>query len=93
MQVPSIHEATRRHLPPPGQVALGGGVPAADGLNYIGQGEGLVVQVRPLGRHPMQSSSVLLLTGALPGMPVDADDAPSLLELLTSLTATAERAA
>jgi hypothetical protein len=26
----------RRHLPPPGQVALGGGVPVADGLNYIG---------------------------------------------------------
>jgi len=41
----------------------------------------------------MQSSSVLLLTDTLPGMPVDVDDAPSLLKLLTALTATAERAA
>ena len=93
MQSRSRHEVTRRQLPPPGQVALGGGVPAADGLNYIGQGGGLVVQVRPLGRHPVQSSSVLLLTGALPGMPADAGDAPSLLKLLIALTATAERAA
>lgn len=36
---------------------------------------------------------VLLLTDALPGLPVDIDDAPRLPELLTALTAAAERAA
>jgi hypothetical protein len=36
---------------------------------------------------------VVLLTDALPGMPVDIDDAPRLQELLTALTAAAERAA
>jgi hypothetical protein len=41
----------------------------------------------------MQSSPVLLLTDTLPGTPVDADDAPRLLKLLTALTAAAERAA
>jgi hypothetical protein len=41
----------------------------------------------------MHSSPVLLLTDTLPGMPVDIDDAPRLLELLTALTAAAERAA
>jgi hypothetical protein len=36
---------------------------------------------------------VLLLTDALPGIPVDIDDAPRLQGLLAALTATAERAA
>ncbi len=36
---------------------------------------------------------VVLLTDALPGMPLDIDDAPRLQELLTALTAAAERAA
>jgi hypothetical protein len=36
---------------------------------------------------------VLLLTDALPGIPIDIDDAPRLQDLLTALTAAAERAA
>jgi len=36
---------------------------------------------------------VVLLTDAIPGIPVDIDDAPRLQELLTALTAAAERAA
>ena len=36
---------------------------------------------------------VLLLADAVPGLPLDIDDAPRLQELLAALTATAERAA
>ncbi|MGI8452072.1 MAG: hypothetical protein ACR2MP_33790, partial [Streptosporangiaceae bacterium] len=38
-------------------------------------------------------SPVVLLAGALPGLPVDVKDAPQLTELLTALTAAAGRAA
>ncbi|HVB41392.1 MAG TPA: hypothetical protein VNF47_01635 [Streptosporangiaceae bacterium] len=40
-----------------------------------------------------QRCPVILLADALPGIPVDIDDAPRLQELLTALTAAPERAA
>jgi hypothetical protein len=71
--------------PPPGSVRVRTASPGkarlvranGDGWTLIGRTDG----------------PVLLLTDALPGMPVDIDDAPRLQELLTALTAAAERAA
>jgi hypothetical protein len=71
--------------PPPGSVRVRTASPGkarlvranGDGWTMIGRTDGPVV----------------LLTDALPGMPVEIDDAPRLQELLTALTAAAERAA
>jgi hypothetical protein len=71
--------------PPPGSVRVRTASPGkarlvranGDGWTLIGRTDG----------------PVLLLTDALSGIPVDIDDAPRLQELLTALTAAAERAA
>jgi hypothetical protein len=71
--------------PPPGSVRADTASPGkarlvranGDGWTLIGRTDG----------------PVILLTDALPGMPIDAGDAPRLQELLTALTAAAQRTA